>query len=325
VSDHEFEEGQSRSSETESTAVDAVGLGQPNRLPQLSAAVLQLQASGGNRAVASLLHREQSPEAAVVQRPALAVLHRQQTDVPHKGEATVPDPSPARGPLLDEEPSVFDDPTSVMARATLTFAAAKIAADHYDHPLHKELVYHYVFQYGRPFALDQSNMTQVIAVGSKNLNLLGGSFPLIKQKMPELEKRVPQMSDPSSQVSDPTGPPGAASEEISDQAVVGCDGDKPSLGRFTVTVKGTLTARANPDTGATMFEFSGTMRWFDVWDFDPDLKAKVNEEVAQKLVRTTDAERGVRLAHDYLPGTPFNVDTEDVAVSQKTGDTGAQW
>jgi hypothetical protein len=89
--------------------------------------------------------------------------------------------------------------------------------------------------------------------------------------MKELEGQLPQTSDQEENRE--------VSAAVSDRAAVGCDADKPSLGMFTVMVNGTLTARRmGTDSAEVEFEFSGTMRWFDVWDFDPRLKATVQQQ-----------------------------------------------
>ena len=149
-------------------------------------------------------------------------------------------------------------------------------------------MYWYVHIGGQPFPLSMDRMRHVISPGSKRLNLFGGEFPLIKDRMQSLALELPQVSDEHGR--------GSVSAEISDQATIACDSDKPSLGAFSCTVQGTLTAHGG-DTEDVSYEFSGTMRWFDFWDFDPHLKATVEQEAEATLQRRTGGLRGACALH----------------------------
>jgi hypothetical protein len=59
------------------------------------------------------------------------------------------------------------------------------------------------------------------------------------------------------------------------------------------------------------------MHWFDRWDFDPHVPAARGSPGSFTQTRTPDAEQGVSLAHDLLPGMPFDVTSETVAVTQR--------
>ena len=262
---------------------------------------------------------------------ARAVLARQepQTEPAGKGDPFVPDPRPAHAPHHLEELDPWASPEEIQAKQgqkMYAAAMAEAAARAYGpgHQLHRDLVYHYVYGGGAPFALEAGRMGEVIAPGGGNtwLNFFQSPFNGITAKMKELEAQLPRMSDAEENRQ--------LSAEVSDQAAVGCDPDKPSLGMFTVMVSGTLTARRKgTDSDEVEFEFTGTMRWFDVWDFDPRLKATAQQqaEAGGKLpisTRTKKAEDDTRTAHDFLPGKGFNVDTPDVPVTQKSGEK-QQW
>ena len=262
---------------------------------------------------------------------ARAVLARDnpQTESAGKGDPYVPDTRPAHAPHHLDELDPWASPEEIQIKQGQKLYAAvmaEAAARAYGpgHPLHRDLVYHYVYGGGAPFALDAERMTEVIAPGGPNtwLNFFQSPFNGVTAKMKELEEQLPQTSD--------TEENRQVSAEVSDQAAVGCDADKPSLGMFTVMVTGTLTARRKgTDSADVEFEFTGAMRWFDIWDFDPRLKATAQQlaEAEGKLpisTRTKKAEEDTRTAHDFLPGKGFNVDTPDVPVTQKSGEK-PQW
>jgi hypothetical protein len=315
----------------------------PGTGPAVPSSSLQAFASGGGN-VAMGQVASGARRAAAARRPAVstlpcetsralarAVLARngQQTEPPGVGEPFVPDPRPAHPPYHLEplDPAASPEEIQVKQGQKLYAAVmAEAAARAYGpgHPLHRDLVYHYVYGDGAPFALEAERMKEVIAPAGPNtwLNFFQSPFNGITAKMKELEGRLPQTSDAEENRE--------VSAEVSDQAQVGCDGDKPSLGMFTVMVTGSLTARRKgTDSAEVEFEFTGTMRWFDVWDFDPRLKATAEQLATAEgklpiSTRTKTAEEDTQTAHDFLPGRGFNVDTPDVPVTQKTGEK-PQW
>ena len=294
-------------------------------------AMRSVASGAGTRAAPRRPPAPPAPPCETSRALARAVLARQepQTQPAGKGDPFVPDPRPAHAPHHLEELDPWASPEEIQSKqAEKMYAAvmAEAAARAYGpgHQLHRDLVYHYVYGGGAPFALDAGRMKEVIAPGGGNtwLNFFQSPFGRITAKMKELEGRLPQSSDAEENRE--------VSAEVSDQAAVGCDADKPSLGMFTVMVNGTLTARRKgTDSDEVVFEFTGTMRWFDVWDFDPRLKATAQQqaEAEGKLpisTRTKKAEEDTRTAHDFLPGKGFNVDTPDVPVTQKSGEK-PQW
>jgi hypothetical protein len=114
---------------------------------------------------------------------------------------------------------------------------------------------------------------------------------------------------------------------IEDRATIDCQ--YPTLGAFQCRLSGTLTVRWVPNFRDFDVEFSGTMSWWDRWDFDPlvpDESAPPGSQTAPGSGgRSEDAEWGTRLAHTFLPGTPFDVTSDTVPVRQKPNDPGASY
>ena len=86
-----------------------------------------------------------------------------------------------------------------------------------------------------------------------------------------------------------------------------------TLGNFTINYKGNVTVTASGD-----WNFSGTMNFHDYWDFDP-------KPFNSGSGRPIPAEIKVRVANTALPGQPFDINSVDVPVSQKSGDDKASW
>ncbi|MBF6340692.1 hypothetical protein IU450_33085 [Nocardia abscessus] len=233
-------------------------------------------------------------------------------------------------------------PADFGTQGLLDVVLAEIAAHRYDNPLHRELTRHYVFGGGAPFHLDRRRMTQVIRPGSNHLNILGSSH------WREVERIKQALTEPAARARAATAP-------VRTSAVVVCDDDLPSLGAFTAFVEGTITARfgsaLTPEEAAGIelrsqlrsrlpsrsgrparpaepvhsdsiyYEFHGTMRWEDEWNFDP----QTPDPHGFPATRTADAERVTRLAHDHLPGMPFHVSSETVQVTQIYDAPAATW
>ncbi|MEV0299366.1 hypothetical protein [Nocardia sp. NPDC050710] len=294
--------------------------------------LLALQRTAGNAAAADLAQRLRplaiqrdgpSPQEDPAVRPGVRV---------RAGDPTPPS-------YLRRPPGHYLIPR---ASDVLDRVLAEIAAHAYDNPLHRELTRHYVFGGGAPFALDRQRMTQVIRPGSNHLNILGSSH------WREVERIKQALTGPAARARDATAP-------VRTSAVVVCDDDLPSLGAFTAFIEGTITARfgsaLTPEQAAGIelrsqvrgrlpswpghssrpaetvhpdriyYEFHGTMRWEDDWNFDP----QTPDPHGFPATRTANAERVTRLAHDYLPGMPFHVSSETVQVTQLPDSPAASW
>jgi len=87
-----------------------------------------------------------------------------------------------------------------------------------------------------------------------------------------------------------------------------------TLGEFTIYFRGELTVAADGS-----WTLTGDASFYDVWDFDPRESVVTSEEDGDVTRRTTppggrtlSGEEGVRAAHDYMPGMPFRVYTEEI-------------
>ena len=85
-----------------------------------------------------------------------------------------------------------------------------------------------------------------------------------------------------------------------------------SLGNFTIHYNGTIRVAADGS-----WSFSGTMRFTDIWDFDPKPFGSSG--------RSTAGELKTRVAAGFLPGRAFNIDSETVSISQTNSQRLAAW
>lgn len=304
--------------------------------------VLALQRTAGNRAVAAFLKRGSLEHArARNSRNRRSIARQAQARVPgrpHEGEPYVSEHWP---PAVSWRPSPVLPPGVGATLSGTQQYLASYAANVYGpgHQLHRELTYHYVYGNGRPFHLPHRRMYEVIAPGprsdaelrrGKGINLFdftGRNFSGIQTASAQLRARL-----------DAAGEYTSASVELADRGFATCDDDKPSLGGFTCTVRGTLTAFGGGSSPAmaawmgTTWLFEGTMRWYDRWDFDihrPATRAEIvrAEREGRTLpaqTRPLRAEQGVRDAASHLPGTPFDVHSDEVPIRQTSGEW-ARW
>jgi len=204
-----------------------------------------------------------------------------------------------------------------------TVLAAAVAAARYDNPLHKELTYHYVYDEGALFMLTRDKMAQVIGLGSPGLNIFK-HFPAVTAAKGALQKELAAQG--GGMTSEPRSDALVATASISTQAGLGCDPDKPSLGGFTCYLNGILEARMLTNEETITYEFRGTMRWFDIWDFDSMRPARPGEEAqAHPETRTKSGEEATRMGAAFLPGVAFNIESEDAPIRQKDTDPAPEW
>jgi hypothetical protein len=86
-----------------------------------------------------------------------------------------------------------------------------------------------------------------------------------------------------------------------------------TLGNFTINYKGELKVDK-----AGAWTFSGTIDYYDFWDFDP-------KDFDKKSNRPLPAEIKVRVASVALPGKPFHIDSVRATASQSSTDAAATW
>lgn len=84
-----------------------------------------------------------------------------------------------------------------------------------------------------------------------------------------------------------------------------------TLGNFTIYYKGMLTVN-----GDGTWTFVGTMRFYDYWDFDPK---------GAGSGRSVAGEVKTRVGAYFLPGQPFEINSEEVALFQADTDARVTW
>ena len=97
---------------------------------------------------------------------------------------------------------------------------------------------------------------------------------------------------------------GAKEITISGPAVAGTNG---TLGQFTVNYTGTLTVDAKGN-----WSFDGDVDFYDVWDFDPKEGGEGRSVIGEIKVRIT---------AEILPGTPFEIHSDQLHVTQSNSDS----
>jgi hypothetical protein len=225
-----------------------------------------------------------------------------------------------------------------------------IAASHYTNPLHRDLVHHYVWGLGAPFRLTRAQMQQAVRSGSPHLNILGDRRWAQVQQLEEqlaatIQGGAASASSPVSTASsifcdDDLPSLGEFSVFLEGTLTATKGSELPPAERQAIDARAEENVFRNSllrrlgsvnnrpirqlpveplEEDAIYFSFTGTMHWFDRWDFDPHIPAAQGEPGAFPQTRTDDAERGVRLAHSQLPGDPFDVTTATVPVTQRPG------
>jgi len=185
-------------------ALDPLAGSAPLNATPVSRSPLQALARGAGNAAMGVMIGRAAPVRAAGRPPpqapcatsralARAVVAREgQTQPPGKGDPFVPDPRPAHAPHHLEELDPWASPEEIQVKQGQKLYAAtmaKLAAGAYGegHQLHRDLVYHYVYGGGAPFALDAGRMKEVIAPGGPNtwLNFFKSPFngiPLVGSK-----------------------------------------------------------------------------------------------------------------------------------------------
>lgn len=85
-----------------------------------------------------------------------------------------------------------------------------------------------------------------------------------------------------------------------------------TLGNFRIHYQGVVNVKADGS-----WAFQGTMKFTDFWDFDPKKFGTSG--------RSTAGELKTRFAATFLPGSPFDIDSETVPVSQTNLQQVASW
>jgi len=276
-----------------------------------TAALLDLQRLAGNRAVLQVMRDADGP----------------QREYPGPTTPVRPSQTPALGPLEDpDDLDRFRHGDRESGFTAYTSIVVWLAGRKYDNALHKELVRHYAFGKGRTFPLPRAKMEQVIEPGHKALRLFSPSFANLWAAHREVKQQMAAEHGVQQGQTSPVTDELTVTRPIEDRATVDCQ--YPTLGAFQCRIHGTLTVRWMPNMRDFDIQFAGTMSWFDRWDFDPlvpDESAPPGSAAPGKGGRSEDAERGTRLAHTFLPGTPFDVVSETVAVHQRPNDVGASY
>lgn len=238
-------------------------------------------------------------------------------------------PTRAGGPINNMSQDLAD-PTGEELWGFIAGVLAKRAYP-MEYPLHNALVDHYVEGTGAPFLLTHDWMTHVIAAGtSTSLNILQGRFQEVRQTKKDLHEDLFAAVERSAEATAINEH--VVSTHVTDQAPVKCDDDKPSLGGFICHIDGLLEAKFSPvepadkelSSRTVLYEFIGTMRWEDHWDFDPMRLAGEGERGARRAWRSRNGEEQTRLAARSLPGKAFAIHSQEVVVTQRTGEL-PQW
>jgi RHS repeat-associated protein len=104
------------------------------------------------------------------------------------------------------------------------------------------------------------------------------------------------------------------SKEIDIKASSGGAKTSGTLGGFTLHIKGKFTMGEMGE-----FDFKGKMQFLDEWNFDPETEeqAKIREEETG-FKRSESGEFKTKFASETLQGTPFDIDSEWIEVSQNS-------
>ena len=180
---------------------------------------------------------------------------------------------------------------------------------------------------GRPFPLPRAKMPLVTEPGHPHLRLFHPRFAALTAARQQLTDQLSSEHGVRQGETSPVTEELTLTRPVEDRATVDCQ--YPTLGAFQCRISGTLTVRWIPNFRAFDVEFAGTMSWWDRWDFDPLVPDETAPPVQTTAPgaggRSEDAEWGTRLAHHLLPGTPFDVVSDSVAVRQKPIDQGASY
>lgn len=178
----------------------------------------------------------------------------------------------------------------------IVVSAFKAAFPHY---IPKELIEHYAYGNGTPFNLNEQRMRDVNPLKIGVQGLIRKDQDQFNETLGKLEK--------------------GKSVQLKDWRVLDGSLTSGGLGGFTVIFDGVLTKDKNDDKKWT---FSGTMKFFDNWNFNSHDQAVANGE---KDYRSKDGDKVTTLARKYLPGTPFNVTSDNVNVTQTSQDEYVNW
>ncbi|MFD2470623.1 eCIS core domain-containing protein [Amycolatopsis silviterrae] len=172
-----------------------------------------------------------------------------------------------------------------LRRATWLERRAWLAS--FDHPLPRRFLNHYMDDVGTPITLTPAEMADC--------------NPIV-----DIRRSAAFMTIVHGLVT--------AGGGTSDVHVTGWGGAQTNgtLGNFTIYYDGQVTVQR---TGA--WTFTGTMHFYDFWDFDPKPFGRSGRPIP--------AELKVRLAAAGLPGRPFAINSATVPVTQANTDPRAMW
>jgi len=162
-------------------------------------------------------------------------------------------------------------------------------------PLAKKLLNHYMDGTGTPITLTEDEM---VGVGAR----------VDIRRDPAFAPYISQLHEGGADVNVPMA-------EVFLRATTG-----GTLGRFFGVFQGKIHGTSSSD-----WTFTGTMRFSDTWDFDPQDWNFPNTRSYDPNKREPVAEYQVRFADWYLPGKDFDVDSVAVPVSQGANDEEANW
>jgi hypothetical protein len=253
----------------------------PETASPTAAAVLALQRTAGNQAVARMLR------------------------VARQGDGGAGGASPA-GPVG----TGAEGTSGVDPQAPEDQAVVRWYMDHAPTPFSRKLIHHYAYGGG---ALYEWGLDDMIAVGDLHIDVFDEErFQAIDAVVRQLTAPLKPTASGEAVASTP------ASAQVADRGLFAAIHN--SVGGFSVHVSGTVTASPRPDRQLPDVAFEGTMHWTDTWDFDTRwfnrIKGWVGAADAKEDSRTLSGEIKTTIAALTLPGQGFPMRTAGHAVRQ---------
>jgi hypothetical protein len=198
------------------------------------------------------------------------------------------------------------DPQAAPDDATVRWFEAQAA-----NPFQAKLIRHYAYGNGEPY---DWTLEEMLAVGDMHVDVFDrDQFPAIDpvvRKLLEAFRPIPMQS--------PEYSPPPASEAVSARGLFAAANN--SVGGFSISVQGTVTASTRPEPQLPEVVFEGVMEWTDTWNFDTRwmnrIKGWAGSSDHKEDSRTLAGEIKTTGAALLLPGKPFEMRTAQYPIRQ---------